>query len=143
VIGFSSFGCPVYSAGEANVVETLLVEAQPAVLKWIQEVALKGEDYKNEVFEIFGEKPDDIDTPWGQPGSDTAEEHGEAKDKKESDSADKAEGDDGEPKSGPAGVTSEIKGDGGKPKPSLVEATPDIKDLSDVAKGVKTLKIDN
>lgn len=123
--------------------ETLLVEAQPAVLKWIQGVALKGEDYKNEVFEIFGEKPDEIDTPWGQSGSDTAEEHGEAKDKKEIDSADKAEGGDGEPKSGPAGVTSEIKGDDGEHKPSSIEDTPKIKDLSGVAKGLKALKIDN
>jgi hypothetical protein len=44
---FTNFGCPVYSAGEANIVEMLLIEAHSAVLDWIQEVALAGDDYVN------------------------------------------------------------------------------------------------
>ncbi|KAK0628189.1 hypothetical protein B0T17DRAFT_144160 [Bombardia bombarda] len=44
---FTSFGCPVFSAGDALVTEMALVEAQPAILKWIQQVALEGDAYKN------------------------------------------------------------------------------------------------
>ncbi|KAL2136014.1 hypothetical protein VTI74DRAFT_5901 [Chaetomium olivicolor] len=68
--GFTNFGCPVYSAGEAQLTETMLIEAQPAILKWIQQVALEGDAYKNEEFEIFGEEGTGItterpDSPWG------------------------------------------------------------------------------
>ncbi|KAK3371949.1 Arb2 domain-containing protein [Podospora didyma] len=40
--GFTAYGCPAFSAGDANVTETILIEAQAAVLKWSQEVALAG-----------------------------------------------------------------------------------------------------
>ncbi|GAB1311623.1 Arb2 domain-containing protein [Madurella fahalii] len=53
---FTSFGCPVYSAGDAILTEQLLIEAQLGVLGWIQQVALEGEAYKNEEFEIIGEE---------------------------------------------------------------------------------------
>lgn len=53
---FTSFGCPVYSAGGAIMMEQLLIEAQSSVLGWIQQVALEGEAYKNEEFEIIGEE---------------------------------------------------------------------------------------
>ncbi|KAK3901511.1 Arb2 domain-containing protein [Staphylotrichum tortipilum] len=75
---FTSFGCPVYSAGEAQVTETIFIEAQPAVLRWIQQVALEEEAYKNEVLEIFGEEgngitSEELDLPWGAPEPETAE----------------------------------------------------------------------
>jgi hypothetical protein len=83
--GFTSYGCPVFSAGEAYVTETMLIETQPAVLSWMQEVALQGEAYKNEVVDIFGEEDSGITTEepyptWGPPETDVPEED-EAKDK--------------------------------------------------------------
>ncbi|AEO65667.1 uncharacterized protein THITE_56097, partial [Thermothielavioides terrestris NRRL 8126] len=55
--GFTSFGCPVYSAGPAaKYTETMLIEAQREVVSWIQQVALAGDAYKNEVFAVFGEE---------------------------------------------------------------------------------------
>ncbi|KAK4125268.1 hypothetical protein N657DRAFT_633134 [Parathielavia appendiculata] len=70
--GFTSFGCPVFSAGDTQVTETMLIEAQPAVLNWIQQVALEGETYKNVVLRIFGEEgtgitTEKIDSPWAAP----------------------------------------------------------------------------
>ncbi|KAL2158354.1 hypothetical protein VTH06DRAFT_4402 [Thermothelomyces fergusii] len=53
--GCTSYGCPVFSAGAAKETETMLIEAQPAVLKWMQEVAMEGEAYKNPVVEISGD----------------------------------------------------------------------------------------
>ncbi|KAL2166931.1 hypothetical protein VTG60DRAFT_1928 [Thermothelomyces hinnuleus] len=53
--GFTSYGCPVFSAGTAKETETMLIEAQSAVLKWMQEVAMEGTAYKNAVVEIFGD----------------------------------------------------------------------------------------
>jgi len=56
VPGFTTYGCPVFSAGpDAVLSETLLIEAQPSVLEWLQKVAAEGEDYKNPVVEIFGD----------------------------------------------------------------------------------------
>lgn len=79
IMGFTSYGCPVYSAGEAKVTETMLIDAQPAVLKWIQQVALKGEAYKNEVVEVFGDeggvKSEEIDSPWGAPEADAVQDY--------------------------------------------------------------------
>ncbi|KAK4149289.1 hypothetical protein C8A00DRAFT_38107 [Chaetomidium leptoderma] len=77
--GFTSFGCPVYSAGEAQVTETMLIEAQPAVLEWIQEVALEGAAYKNAVIEVFGEEgsgitTEELDSAWGAPETNASEE---------------------------------------------------------------------
>jgi hypothetical protein len=73
--GFTSFGCPVFSAGEAQVTETMLIEAQPAVLRWIEQVVMEGEAYKNVDFEIFGEEgtaitTEQLDSPWGAPETD-------------------------------------------------------------------------
>ncbi|KXX76388.1 hypothetical protein MMYC01_207296 [Madurella mycetomatis] len=53
---FTSFGCPVYSAGGAIMTEKLLIETQSSVLGWIQQVTFEGEAYKNEEFEIIGEE---------------------------------------------------------------------------------------
>ncbi|KAK4102927.1 hypothetical protein N658DRAFT_551505 [Parathielavia hyrcaniae] len=76
--GFTSFGCPVFSAGDSVVTETILIEAQPAVLNWIHQVALKGVTYKNVVLEIFGEEgtgitTEEVDSPWGAPESESNE----------------------------------------------------------------------
>ncbi|KAK4136941.1 hypothetical protein BT67DRAFT_398629 [Trichocladium antarcticum] len=144
VIGFTSFGCPVYSAGEADVVEMLLVEAQPAILKWIQEVALEGEAYKNEVFEIFGEKPEDVDTPWGPRGSDTDAEQGEVKDMQGTAADGDVQGDGGDfnPRS-VGGDAPEIKGERGEPKASIAKDSPNIKDVAELEMGVERLKVDN
>jgi len=76
IMGFTSYGCPVYSAGESRVTETMLIDAQPAVLKWIQKVALEGEAYKNEVVEVFGDEggvtSEETDSPWGISEADAA-----------------------------------------------------------------------
>lgn len=83
--GFTSFGCPVFSAGNAQVTETIPIEAQSTVLKWVQQVALQGEAYKNEIVEIFGEDGSGIaaeDDSWGTPqadGKDDDEPEGQAK----------------------------------------------------------------
>ncbi|KAJ4298751.1 hypothetical protein N0V88_003783 [Collariella sp. IMI 366227] len=76
--GFTFFGCPVYSAGNAQLTETMLIEAQPAVLNWIQQAALEGEAYKNEEFELFGEEgtvitTEELDSPWGTETTGAAE----------------------------------------------------------------------
>ncbi|KAK4239149.1 hypothetical protein C8A03DRAFT_32764 [Achaetomium macrosporum] len=81
---FTSYGCPVYSAGDTKVTETMLIDAQPAVLSWIQRVALEGDVYKNEEMEIFGEEgtgitAEALDSPW----TDAAEENGTQANEKE------------------------------------------------------------
>lgn len=45
----TNFGCPTFSGGTADFVECLLVRSQPAVLAWLQEVALDGAAYKNPI----------------------------------------------------------------------------------------------
>ncbi|KAK3363300.1 Arb2 domain-containing protein [Lasiosphaeria hispida] len=71
--GSTAFGCPVYSAGEeCRMVESLLLDTQPSLLKWIQRVALEGENYKNPVFKVIGDpnsafdpdKLEEADTAW-------------------------------------------------------------------------------
>ncbi|KAH6630485.1 Arb2 domain-containing protein [Chaetomium sp. MPI-SDFR-AT-0129] len=76
--GFTKYGCPVFSAGAAQHVETMLIEALPSVLKFIQEVAMEGESFKNPVFEIFGDQNDaePQSSWWGTPDGD-----GEGEDK--------------------------------------------------------------
>ncbi|KAK4181418.1 Arb2 domain-containing protein [Triangularia setosa] len=54
-MGFTSFGCPAYSAGEANVDELMLIETHYSVLNWLEKVALQGEAYKNEDVQVFGD----------------------------------------------------------------------------------------
>ncbi|KAL2269086.1 hypothetical protein VTJ83DRAFT_3932 [Remersonia thermophila] len=61
--GFTSYGCPVYSAGpNARYVETMLIEAQSAILDWTQKVAARGDAYRNEDVEIIGEAEEDDGT---------------------------------------------------------------------------------
>jgi hypothetical protein len=78
-LGFTAYGCPVYSAGEQVLItETALIEAQPAVLQWMQQVALEGAAYKNEAIEILGDEiggvtTEELDSPWGAPEVDAAE----------------------------------------------------------------------
>ncbi|KAK0737485.1 Arb2 domain-containing protein [Apiosordaria backusii] len=71
-VGFTSFGCPAYSAGEANMTELMLIEAHDSVLKWLEKVALEGEAYKNEDVQIFGDDdgaiPEDMLHGWGEGG---------------------------------------------------------------------------
>ncbi|KAK3940557.1 hypothetical protein QBC46DRAFT_449380 [Diplogelasinospora grovesii] len=55
-IGFTGYGCWAMSGGHDYYVDRLLITAHPAILKWIQEVAIT-ETYKNPVFDI----PDDAD----------------------------------------------------------------------------------
>lgn len=63
----------------------LLIETQPAVLKWIQDVALKGEAYRNDDFEIFGDDlegdlPEDTSNQgWGEGYGEKEEDAGEAR----------------------------------------------------------------
>ena len=61
--------------------ETMLIDAQPAVLKWIQRVALQGEAYKNEVVAILGDgcgiTTQETDSSWGMVETDATDE-GEA-----------------------------------------------------------------
>lgn len=45
----TNIGCPAFSGGEEKFVECLLVRSHPAVLAWLQEVALDGPAYKNPV----------------------------------------------------------------------------------------------
>ncbi|KAL1843270.1 hypothetical protein VTJ49DRAFT_2379 [Mycothermus thermophilus] len=72
--GFTSYGCPVYSAGpKAHYIETMLIEAQTAVLDWTQEVAVKGETYRNEKIEIISETEED-DGTWASYMKKAAEE---------------------------------------------------------------------
>ncbi|KAK5662821.1 hypothetical protein OQA88_6232 [Cercophora sp. LCS_1] len=53
---FTMFGCPSYSAGEnCNMIELILSHAQPALLKWIQQVAMKGAAYKNMEPDVVGD----------------------------------------------------------------------------------------
>ncbi|KAK0632239.1 Arb2 domain-containing protein [Immersiella caudata] len=52
---FTSYGCPVFSAGEnCNMTETILIKAEECVLKWLLQVTEQGEGYKNPAFEIVG-----------------------------------------------------------------------------------------
>ena len=84
-MGIPSYGCPSYRAGDASIIEMLLIETQPAVLKWIQDVALQGEAYKNDDFEIFGDDiegdlPEDmLDQGWGGGYGEKEEVDGEAR----------------------------------------------------------------
>ncbi|KAI0400053.1 hypothetical protein F4802DRAFT_610390 [Xylaria palmicola] len=52
---FTALGCPVFSAGEPQHVETLFVASHPAVLGWLQEVAdtpAAHGPYRNPVFSV-------------------------------------------------------------------------------------------
>lgn len=53
---FTMFGCPTYGSGEkCNMIETILTHAQPALLKWIQRVALEGANYVNMEPDVVGD----------------------------------------------------------------------------------------
>ncbi len=57
----------------------MLIDAQPAVLKWMQQVALEGEAYKNEVVDILGEEngalmTEELGASWGSLEMDAVEE---------------------------------------------------------------------
>ncbi|KAI1296461.1 Arb2 domain-containing protein [Xylaria venustula] len=59
---FTSLGCPVFSAGEPNHVETLFIASHETVLDWLQEVAdtpAEKKPYVNPSFTIvFSDAPD-------------------------------------------------------------------------------------
>jgi hypothetical protein len=86
--GFTSYGCPVYSAGEAQVIETMLIEAQPAVLSWMQQVALEGEAYKNAVVEIYGEEEVGQRSSWWGVPEENGNQDNEAETQKDTKGAD-------------------------------------------------------
>ncbi|KAL2257160.1 hypothetical protein VTK26DRAFT_588 [Humicola hyalothermophila] len=74
-VGFTSFGCPVYSAGPAAAMtELMLIEVQSSVLQWIQEVATAGEAYKNDVIEVYVDEVQEVDDTWGDYQSDPGKE---------------------------------------------------------------------
>ncbi|KAK3330604.1 Arb2 domain-containing protein [Apodospora peruviana] len=71
------YGCPVYSAGENTILtETILIEVQPALLKWMQLVAFQGDNYENPDDIIFIEDHSSSDNAdalgWGD-GSESAD----------------------------------------------------------------------
>lgn len=74
--GFTRYGYPVFSAGAAQHIETMLIEALPSVLKFIQEVAMEGESFKNPMFEIFGDQNDaePQGSWWGTPDGNEVDE---------------------------------------------------------------------
>jgi hypothetical protein len=149
----------------------MLIETQPSVLSWIQEVALQGEAYKNEVVEIFGEEGDGIPTEepypsWGPPETDVPEEN-EAKDKTVDANAqdDALEGEGGEAQinqesdktdSTKAMANNEaVEAKDGKVNAKKVEATgsiptlppasdgPEAKDMKDLMEEIQNLTIDD
>ncbi|KAK0671192.1 Arb2 domain-containing protein [Cercophora samala] len=69
-LGFTSFGCPAFSAGEANMTEVMLIETHDSVLNWLEKVALLGEAYYNEDVQIYGDEdgviPEEILHAWGE-----------------------------------------------------------------------------
>ncbi|KAK4041973.1 Arb2 domain-containing protein [Parachaetomium inaequale] len=168
--GFTSYGCPVYSAGEARVIETMLIEAQPAVLNWMQQVALEGEAYKNAVVEIYGEEEVGQGSSWwGVPdnGNDENEAETQTKDTEAADDEVKDGGeaqinqengkasgsnaqanDNNAPANGnvvqavgnDGAGVGMVEAQGGKAKP--VDG-PNAQDMKDLVKEIKDLKITN
>ncbi|KAI0871297.1 Arb2 domain-containing protein [Hypoxylon argillaceum] len=64
---FTRIGCPIFSAGEPQHVETLFIASYPTVLDWLQEVAdtlASGKVYKNPIFSsVYSDAPDE--SSWG------------------------------------------------------------------------------
>lgn len=92
---FTSLGCPVFSAGEANHVETLFISSHLTVLEWLQEVANtpKDEPYKNPIFSVVYSDGADESNTW----ADWKGEEGQENKDKDKDNTAKVEdnGDDG------------------------------------------------
>ncbi|KAK3298587.1 Arb2 domain-containing protein [Chaetomium fimeti] len=129
--GFTSFGCPVFSAGKAQVTETIPVEAQSAVLKWMQQVAMEGEAYKNDIIDIFGEDGGGIVTEgnsswWGAPQADSnndGEAEGQAKNTKVADGKDDGTGGESHTENGKVNQTTQVKKDAAPAKGTSNKAT--------------------
>ncbi|KAI3338028.1 hypothetical protein F4824DRAFT_96758 [Ustulina deusta] len=65
---FTSFGCPVFSAGEPQHVETLFIASHVAVLDWLQEVAdtpAEKKPYVNPLFTVVYSDGANEDNTWG------------------------------------------------------------------------------
>ncbi|KAI0487299.1 Arb2 domain-containing protein [Xylaria cf. heliscus] len=65
---FTSFGYPVFSAGEPLYVETLFIASHATVLDWVQEVAdtsSKAKPYKNPVFTVVYSDGPGESNGWG------------------------------------------------------------------------------
>lgn len=144
--------------------ETLLIETQPAVLKWIQKVALEGEAYTNEEFEIYSENNmQDIDAPWAPPesadeGGKTTEKEiegdvrqekltteGKAEAEKDSGVEAKTEGEataeEGETKADDGGGdTRAVKAGGDELEPNPAIGDPET-DMQELMKGIENLQI--
>lgn len=78
-LGFTSFGCPAFSAGEANMTELMLIETHHSVLNWLENVALLGEAYRNEDVQIYGDDdgviPEEVLQAWGEKDVEETEKH--------------------------------------------------------------------
>ncbi|GAP87208.1 putative arb2 domain-containing protein [Rosellinia necatrix] len=64
---FTSLGCPVFSAGEPQHVETLFIACYPTVLDWLQEVAdtlPENRPYRNAVFTVVYSDAVDGSNDW-------------------------------------------------------------------------------
>lgn len=95
------------------------------MLNWIQQVALEGEAYKNEVFEIIGEENGHCIAPedtWDIPDSEAVESD-----------AGKEEVEDGSVKMSEGEECSDVAS----------SATPEVKDVPTLEEGAEALKTEN
>lgn len=78
-LGFTSFGCPAFSAGEANMTELMLIETHHSVLNWLENVALLGEAYRNEDVQRYGDDdgviPEEVLQAWGEKDVEDTKKH--------------------------------------------------------------------
>ncbi|KAI1163465.1 hypothetical protein F5B18DRAFT_661673 [Nemania serpens] len=76
---FTSLGCPVFSAGEAEHVETLFIASYPTVLEWLQEVAntpVQNQPYVNPTFTVvYSDGAEDDSAGWGGEESGSADDN--------------------------------------------------------------------
>ncbi|KAI1803860.1 Arb2 domain-containing protein, partial [Daldinia bambusicola] len=67
---FTQMGCPIFSSGEPNYTEKVLITGSEIILGWLEEVAMtpKGKDYTNPYFHVeFADPVFDEDEPdWSQ-----------------------------------------------------------------------------
>lgn len=88
----------------------MMIETQPSVLNWMQQVAMEGVAYKNDVIEIYGDDVDEVDDTWGEYQSMPIEENGKGEAKTEDNPATEDTKDDKKDKTGVPDQTPETKG---------------------------------
>ncbi len=64
LVGFTNHGCPVLSAGDALIIETMLIEVRCSLLAWMNEVAMTP-GYANPHMEITTQDCIDEGPAWG------------------------------------------------------------------------------